>query len=348
MKALKFSLGFIFTIISIISFGQEEYTKKFQEEYTISEGTTLEIYNKFGDVNVENWEKDAISIDVKIVVEESRKEKADKVFNNIKITLKQEGDVVKGITNITDKISNVKFRIDYEIKTPVYIKLNLSNKFGDVYINEITGKSNIAVKYGSLEIEKLVSDNSKPLSEITLGYCDKASIDEFYWGKIDIKYSKLSIDKSQALAIVSKYSRLDIENVSSIVAEAGYDTYKIGNIQNFVCVGKYTDFDIDKLGKKLDLDVKYGGFKVHSIHEDFKSVQVNAKYASINLGISPVASYQLDAEIEFANLDYPPGGRISRIKNDNEMKASGVVGKDSNPTSKVLIRSKFGNVDLEY
>ena len=45
MKALKFSLGFLFTIITIISFGQEEYTKKFHEESLWLLG--LEGYEKF-------------------------------------------------------------------------------------------------------------------------------------------------------------------------------------------------------------------------------------------------------------------------------------------------------------
>lgn len=348
MKALRFSLGFIFLLLTLSGFSKEEFTKKYQEEFTIDQNTTLQIENKFGDVKVNNWDKDAISIDVTITVEASRQEKADDVFESISITLEQSGDIVKGITELTDKIKNTKFSIDYEVKTPSYIKLNLTNKFGDVFVNEITGKSFISVKYGSLEANRLISDNEKPLSEINLGYCDRASIKEFYWGKINIKYSKLSIDKSQALAIVSKYSRLEIEQVSSIVSEAGYDTYKIGEIKNFVCVGKYSDLSIEKLNKKLDLDVKYGGFKAHNVPADFKSIKVNGKYAGINIGISPDASYQLEANLEYADLDYPSEGKVSRIKNDNDLKVSGTIGNQPKPEATVYIQSKYGNVDLEY
>jgi hypothetical protein len=348
MKALKFSLGVLFVFLTLTGFGKEEFTKKYQEEFNIDKNTTLQIVNKFGDVAVNNWDKDVISIEVTITVEASRQEKADDIFDDIKITLTQDGDIVKGLTELTDKIKNTKFSIDYEIKTPKYIKLELSNKFGDTFINEITGKSFINVKYGSLEANKLVSDNEKPLSEITLGYCDRASIKEFYWGKINIKYSKLSIDKSQALAIVSKYSRLEVEQVSSIVSEAGYDTYKIGDIQNFVCVGKYSDLSIEKLNKKLDLDIKYGGFKVHSVPAGFKSIKINAKYAGVNVGIAPDASYQLDANVEYADMDYPSGGKISKIKDNSELKVSGTIGNKPNPASTVYVQSKYGGVDLEY
>jgi len=348
MKTLRFSLGIFFIFLTLSGFGKEEFTKKYHEEYTINEKTTLQIENKFGDVKINNWDKNSISIDVIITVEASRQDKADKIFESITVTLAQEGDIVKGITEITDKINNTKFSIDYDIKTPKYITLNLSNKFGDVFINEITGKSFIAVKYGSLDANKLISDNEKPLSELNLGYCDRATIKEFYWGKINIKYSKLNIDKSQALAIVSKYSRLEIQQVSSIVSEVGYDTYKIENIQNFVCVGKYSDISIEKLNKKLDLDIKYGGFKANSVPADFKSIKVNAKYAGINIGISPEASYQLEADLEYADFDFPSGGKISKIKNDNDMKVSGTIGNKSNPEPSVYILSKYGNVDIEF
>ncbi|MCK4664283.1 MAG: hypothetical protein KAT68_15550 [Bacteroidales bacterium] len=350
MKALKFSIILILLLTQSFGFlyASNEFTKKFHEEFQVDKSTILEIQNKFGDVNVNNWDKDLVSINITITVKESREEKAEKIFEKIKITLEKDNNTVKAITEIIDKIKNTKFSIDYEIHTPAYIKLNLTNKFGNVFINEITGKSNIIIKYGNLEANKIMGDNSKPLSTLTLGYCGKANINEYNWGKLFIKYSKINIEKSQALIVISKYSKVGVENVSSIISEAGYDTYRIGKIQNFVTVGKYTEFNIETLTNKLDAEIKYGNCKITEVPVDFKSIKIVAKYAAINIGINPGASYQLDADIEYANINYPEGGRISKIKNNTELKVSGTIGNKTSSKSTVVIESKYGNVDLMY
>lgn len=322
----------------------EEYTKKFHEQYTINHSTKFEINNKFGSINIKNWDKDEISINATITVKSSNQDKADKIFKKINVTISKEGDLVKAITEINDKIHNSNFSIDYVVNTPSYINIELYNKFGSVYIEKLVGKSNISVKYGNLRADKIFDNNTKPLSEINLAYCNKADIGEFNWGKIFVRYSKIHIEKSKAVIIVSKYSKITIDRSSSIVAESSYDSYNLGMIQNFVVEAKYTDFDIDEIGKLIDLDSKYGNFSIDEVPAKFTSIKVINKYGKINIGISPDASYKLDAYLKYAKIRYPEG-RVSRIKNNTELKVTGKIGKHATK-SIVNINSQYGNVNL--
>ncbi|RLD62240.1 MAG: hypothetical protein DRJ01_06465 [Bacteroidetes bacterium] len=354
MKTLRFkTIILIFAIFAgnILATGKtnkrvlsEEYTKKFHEQYTIDHNTKFEITNKFGDINIKNWDKDEISIDATITVKSSNKDKADKIFNKIEVTISKEGNLVKAVTKIIDKIHNSDFSIDYVVNTPSYINIQLYNKFGSVYIEELTGKSNISVKYGNLKADKIYDDNTKPLSKINLGYCNKANITEFNWGEIFIKYSKIHIEKSKALIIVSKYSKVNVDNSSSIVAESGYDSYNLGDVQNLVIVSKYTDVNIDKVDKLIDLDSRYGNYRIENIPAEFESVKVLNKYGKINIGISPNASYKLDALIKYADIRYPEG-RVSKIKNNNELKVNGKIGKKATKST-VKITSQYGDIYL--
>ncbi|MBE9468614.1 MAG: hypothetical protein IMY72_09910 [Bacteroidetes bacterium] len=354
MKTLRFKIIILILMIfagNMFATGKtnkrvlsEEYTKKFHEEYSINKSTKFNITNKFGDINIKNWDKDEISIDATITVKSANKDKADKIFSKIDVTISKEGDLIKAITEINDKIHNSDFSIDYVVKTPSYINIQLYNKFGSVYIEELTGKSNISVKYGNLKADKIYDDNTKPLSKINLGYCNKANITEFNWGEIFIKYSKIHVEKSKALIIVSKYSKVSVDQSSSIVAESGYDSYNIGNVQNLVIVSKYTDVNIDKVEKLIDLDSKYGNYKIGDIPAEFKSVKVLNRYGKINIGLSPEASYKLDAFLKYADIRYPEG-RVSRIKDDNELKVKGKIGKNATKST-VEISSQYGNIYL--
>jgi len=86
MKKSAYKTGVILlTSLFFVSLASnaEELTKEFHKEYKASASTTLEISNKYGDVVIQNWDKYQVVIDVKVTVEMSSREKAEKVLNSI-------------------------------------------------------------------------------------------------------------------------------------------------------------------------------------------------------------------------------------------------------------------------
>jgi len=71
---------FLSLFLVSLSLSAQEISKEFHKEFTA--GTkTLEISNRYGDVMIESWDKDQIVIDVKVTVEMSNKEKAQKFLD---------------------------------------------------------------------------------------------------------------------------------------------------------------------------------------------------------------------------------------------------------------------------
>ncbi|OFX88761.1 MAG: hypothetical protein A2W99_04650 [Bacteroidetes bacterium GWF2_33_16] len=359
MKALKSkSILLLLSIQLIVIFtalaGTQEYSKNLHKEYPADQNTLLVIQNKFGNVNINNWDKNEVSIDVTIKVDHKNEEKAKELLNYLNVEFSQEGNTIKAITTIDDKFSRTsiswsdndkEFSINYEVKMPKNLQLELENKYGSVFINEITGHSLIAVKYGNLKINKIIRDNTKPLTEISLGYSD-GRIEECGWLKINMKYSKLEVEKSKALIAITKYSKLYVTKSSSIVCESKYDVYKIGSLANFVTTAAYTDFKFDEITKKIEVENRYGGFSVGFIPKDFEEIKINNEYGSAKLGIEESASYQIVGNAKYGDIDYPGTGRVSKIKDSNELSIEGIIGSDQNTQSKVNIITKYGNIKL--
>jgi len=123
--------------------------------------------------------------------------------------MSQSGDEIIAKTTFEDKLGksrtgNHKLEINYTVNMPKDIKLNLSNKYGPVFITELTGHAVINVNYGKLVAGKLLRGNEKPLSEVNLGYSN-AEIEEVSWLKSNIKYSTLQIEKSCCFQFRYKY-----------------------------------------------------------------------------------------------------------------------------------------------
>ncbi len=347
MRTLNYKLLVIlFVAFAGIANAQDKYEKKFHEQYDVNKETTFEISNKFGDIIITNTKVNTITIDAEIVVKSRSKAKADKIMDKISVNISKEGNTINAETMI-DNISsnNSDFEINYTVAMPAYVNIKLINKYGNVTINELHGKSVLAVKYGSLNVNKILDGNKKPLSSVELGYCENSRINEFYWGKIIIKYSKLKVGTGKALAISSKYSKLRLGTFSSVVAESGYDDYDIKSIANMVLTAKYSNIDIEKLTKKLKVENKYGDIRVNEMPDGFESVDVVSKYAKISLGLSLNANYKLDARARYADIKYN-NMKIRRIiKEDHGMEISGYSGNESTKTT-VKVVSEYGNVDL--
>lgn len=359
MKApiFKSTLLLIFVQILVITSAfavSEEFSKNLHKEYNADENTLLVIQNKFGDVDINNWDKNQVSIDVTITVDHRNEEKAKELIDYIDVKFNQTGNTIEAITQIDDKFSKwnfsfndneKEFSIDYKVNIPKNIKVDLTNKYGSLFINEIEGHAKINVKYGNLKINKINRD-VKPHNEIYLGYSN-GTIEECQWLSLTIKYSKLEIEQSKALIAVTKYSKLYVDKASSIVSESKYDEYRIGKVTNFVSSSAYTGIDINELYKKLEIDNRYGGIDVDYVPANFEEIDIENEYGNIDIGIDPNASYMIDGYAKYADIDYPYESRVSRIKESTSLRVEGLVGTDKNTKSVVKVESKYGNVDLE-
>lgn len=326
----------------------EDFKKNFSKEFQCDENTLVDIKNKFGDVNITDWDKDMVSIQVVITVEADDQEEANEYFDRIKITLDKDGNTVKGHTELVESFNNVDFRIDYEVNMPKNLKLLLENKYGDVTINELANHVDIAVKYGSLRANKLSYGDDKPRSQVYLGYSKSSKIGECGWLKVQMAYSTLEIEKSDAIMILSKYSTFYAEESNSIVAESKYDGYKIGRLKKFVTTeAKYSKYHFRELTQKIESLMKYSDIEVEKIPAGFDEIDIEMKYGKVKLGIEAGASYEVEAECEYGAIKYPESKNLSTHKGNTSQKIWGVIGDESNPKSKVNVECKYGKIYLE-
>lgn len=356
MKTIKLlSVLVLITITAIAVNGQDRVAKTYQKDFALTESSNIYLENRFGQMNIENWEKNSISITIEIKLDYPEGDKATRLLNAINIEFAQTGNDISAITKIEEEFmrkwnrnfdsDSKDFSIDWEVKMPKQASITLVNKYGDIFVNELTGKSKIELRYGNLKAYKLMKDNKDPLSSLEIAY-GNATIDEVNWFKADIKYGKLNIVKAKALVLVSRYSKIAVDQVSSIVSESKYDAYSIGTITNFVGEGGYSNYRIDELTKKFDLNVKYGDVKIEKVPSGFESIKFEGGYSSIYAGIDPAASYYLTGQAAYGNIKFNTTNRINRIESPTRIEVDGIIGNDQNTKSKVEITVKYGNARL--
>ena len=330
-------------------FGQNGLKKEYEQKFKVNESTTLKLVNKYGDMDVKNWSENVVEIKVVVTVKTSSESKARKVFDKVDIDFSESGNLVSAITSLNDGINNTSFSIDYYVKVPKYINVEISNKYGNLFVDEINGYANIAVKYGNFTINRLGRGKEKPTNYIAVaysnGYCNIAECD---WLKLQVAYAKVGIESASALIVGSKYSALKIKKCKSIVTESKYDhPFKVGAVRNFVCTGAYSDFEIGKLYNMLEADIKYANLEVDEVDGDFEEIKIKLRYGKASLNIPESPGYELKAESAYGSIHYPHNKGINRVVDQTESSVWGTVGNSKNPKARVSIDSKYGTVDID-
>ncbi|MBN2214328.1 MAG: hypothetical protein JW723_08790 [Bacteroidales bacterium] len=338
--------------VSVTSASDEDFTKKYKKEYEVRKDTKLQIENKYGNIDIKNWDKNLISIEVTITVRTSNEEKAARLFDQIDIEFAESENIISAKTSFDSDLGRLfqssgdkAVDIYYSVNMPKTVPLDLINKYGNVFINELTSTSNINVKYGNLKANRIIHSDEKPLTQITMGYSN-AKIQQCAWVKFDIKYSNVEMDASKALIFLSRYSKVFITKGSSLVIESKYDTYRLGRFTNMVATAGYSNFKAEEISNKIIMETKYTDLNVDFVPAGFERVKVDAGYGNYNIIIDPEASYKLDGYAKYARISYPDNSRVNRFNENNELRVEGLVGTDQNTGSAVTINSNYCSVKL--
>ena len=333
----------------------EEVKKEYQREMVPTANTTLKVINKFGAVVTETWDQNRILVSVTVKVEHSSSDRAKKLLDMITVKFTEEGGNLTAETvfssdfsSISWKGSNNSFSINYNIKMPASINLDISNRYGNTVVDEVSGHTRIEVKYGDLNVDKLSRGNVRPLNSLVVAY-GKATVEELGWAEINARYCGMfSVQRATALLVDSRYSKISVEEVSSLVADSKYDGYIVSNANNIVMTGGYTDLNFKRVNKKLEVDTKYGNLSVERVPAGFEKITVKAGYCAVRLGIDPAACYMLDATTSYGSLkvDDANFSPERRIIGNTSSEMAGKVGKCSNPSATVKVNASYGSVRL--
>ena len=199
-----------------------EYNKQYRKGWSKSGITGLQITNKFGEVKVKDNGGDSITIKVLITIDNASESRAKDLMEKIHINMQKNGGLITADTEIEENFKgNNSFSIDYLINTPKDRDLNITNKYGNVIVDELEAKGSFDISYGSMTAGKMKAPAGNPI-KIILSY-GKVTLETVNDANIEIKYSKLYANEINQIVLNSKYSEVNLGKTSSLTLDSKYD-----------------------------------------------------------------------------------------------------------------------------
>ncbi len=334
--------------------------RSYNKTLPVGKETSLEVFNKYGTIQITQWDKDSASIRVEIKASASEESKLNKLFDGITVNITDSKFLVRAQTDFKQNINMLfesfkgmtsklisydsKVEINYFIKVPEYLNLKIENKYGDVYMEDTYGSLIVSVSNGSFKANSIGKESS-----VTLVFCD-ATINSVVSGKIDASFSEITLGETEDLSVNSISSRFDIKRGGALRFESRRDKIFLGDISVLKGNSYFTDYNVARLSSILDITARYGSINTDMIDSKFESVTINSGFTDISLGFDQGSSYNLDIRHINAFLVLPDKNTKTEMKTLNEEKKEfmtfGTVGKDPGKT-RVKIDANRGNIYLK-
>lgn len=342
------------TLIILFTFGfltlhaGEDYSKKITKSFVVNGDAQLVVFNKYGKVYCENWTKNEVSVEVTITVEATSEDKANKIFNKIGIDITGNPSMVRAETSIESGAFNkgsTELSIDYKIQFPKSMSVDIDNKFGDIFIDEVDGKARIDLGYGMVKVKKLNNSSNNldiKFSEGNFGYVNRA--------EMDVKYTELTIDEANELIADTRFSELEFVKVGKVVLDSGYDEITVGDVNDMETEASFSEINIASLTERLVAESGYGDITVRNVGKGFSLIDIDNNFADTKLWFDVAASFSVDVNMKMGDFYFPKSNSnvTSQELSFTSHKYKGTIGSGSNITSKVVIVAGNADVKIDF
>jgi len=315
MKTKLYLIALSCFLISI-TYAQEDNFRT--QRFNFSKVEKLKIDNSFGDVSVQTYGGQMIDILVKITITTKNQKDPEKNFDNIKIRTTETKELITVVTeNKMNGNNSVKsFRIDYTVKLPAGVALEIENRFGDVTVSNTSGKINLDVQHGDCFVTQATAKGNQA----------------------KVQFGDLKID----------YADGNIINVQ-------HGDLRVTDLKNSKINVQFGDSKIEKITGTGDFDIQHGDLRIDNLQNGLTNLQIVSQFSDVKLGNILGSSYIIDLEGSFTDFSWDGVLKTSRddiriisqkkdIANTN-MKL--LAGSEKTPQNKITVKASHGSVEFE-
>lgn len=279
--------------------------KTIKKQFDVSSDALLKLKNSYGNLHITSWDKNTTTIEVHIQTSSDNEKKAQQRLDQISVDFQATNTTVSAQTIFSNNRwrwggDNVSIQVNYTVKVPVGNKLDLSNDYGTIYLNQINGSTKIKCDYGSMKLGKL----NATLNEISFDYTSNVSVDYINGATINADYSNFTIHDAKKIELEADYSNSIFNNVELIDFSCDYGDVIIENVGKVIGSGDYLTTRIERVEGSVDIEGDYGGIKIKEITPKAGNITIDGDYTNVEIGYSEGYHFDITATLEYTDFKY--------------------------------------------
>lgn len=332
-----------------------KYTKEktIKREYGVNADALLMVQNSYGNLNITSWSENRIMIEVHIKANGNDEEGVQERLEEINVEFENNASKVSAKTQFGErnnnwnwgwgKRKNVSVQVNYTIKLPVKNNVNLSNDYGNIYLDRIDGNAKISCDYGKIDIGELRGDNN----QIHFDYTSRSTFDYIKSAEILADYSVFAIEKAGDLTIKADYTNGIIEEMNNLTYSSDYGSIEVNNVNNVDGNGDYIGVKLGNVHGNVSITNDYGSLKIDRLAADAGNVEIRTAYTGVKIGYDPKYNFDFEISTEYAGVGGKDDFQINMSKEQSTEKYyRGYYGKP-NSGNRVSVTCEYGSIKFQ-
>ena len=343
---------------------ETKLSKSIDKTFEVSGRLSLEITNKYGNVIIETWPRNEVSLKIEIIAYGKDGSAAEKLMDRVEFDFKHSSDFLE-VESVFDRkksffkdllnavgdysaslLSKHKLQVNYELNIPeTTASITIDNRFGDIHLGDVEGRLNITLAHGNLRANKI-----EDYSRLSVNY-GKAKIKEVNEVNMSLKGAELELDYSGKLNLQSSSSAVFIGKVMVLDIESTNDKIEINEVSDISGSANFSELTISHLNEICKLNQSYGELTIKNVPGNFKSIRLNGKSTDYDLKFSRNSSFEtrIYARGDKLMITEYPGQREKRYMDEKSkfVQITGFFGSDQDER-KLNIDAQNGEVIIDF
>ena len=336
-------------------------------EEAVPSGSTIQIINLYGNVEVRPSESDRVVLDVNKTVRAANREEADRLSGDFTFQIKNEGTTYKVVSNRDDfsGTGNVRgerqrFKSSLTIQVPKESALIIDNRNGRVVVQDLRGQQTIANRYGEVDIRGITGEvrienrnGSVSIQDVT----ESVTVNNSYapttaksiGGNLEIHNRNGAVDVSDVkgnATISNSYAPISIEKVQGEVTVTGRNNgLDIDDVQgDLKAESSYQNVSIRDARGSVSLNSRNGDLSLTFERPPEKDITISNRYGNVRLELPSTSSFRIDSRTEYGNTNSEFDGIESAKTSNREAVLRGRVGQGG---PLITITTRNGDIHLD-
>lgn len=362
---MKCSILFFFLpCMAFAGLDAEVAEKKIQRDFKIRSEGMLEIDNRHGNIDIAIGPVGSIKMEIFISVSSGSKSRSEEALDRIDVMFEEGNNRVSAVTEIESEgtgwktwFSSGKLKLDirYQVLVPADVFLELTNKFGNIYVETTNRDLDIELSYGELNLGDINADLT-----LEMNYSE-GTLSQILDGTFELDYSDIEMENAEQVTLEMKYGNLKAGSIKKLTLESASSDLRFISVDKMDIDSKYgnihveqagemntessfTTITVDELTSDGNFNMRYGDLKIYKVQRSFSALNINTSYTGVQLKFAPGASYTLDAVTNYCDIVYTQLKVTESIAKNTNRVIKGTVGTGS---ARVNARMNYGELRLE-
>lgn len=347
--------------IDIFPITGEEYNYTEHYESDAIPGSTIEIVNRYGNIDVRPDTVDRITVDVEKTVIAETQEDADELAQVLVFGIRQEAPgyrIVSTFNRDQNSVRGRRFRTSLTIRVPVSSSLRVDNRNGDIMLIGLQGDQSVDNGFGAVTIRdvsgNLDLDNRNGTVTVE-NVTGSVSVDNsFAQTHVRNIGADLSVDTRNGLLEVSDvdgdatlenaFAPVRVSNVNGdLSVDSNNSEVEIAGIAGRIAVETaFQNIDVRDARRGVSVENRNGDVDVRFSEPPPEDVTITTQFSNVTLILPASSQFDLDLSTRFGEIDTDLGLRVA-----SDGPGRGLTGRIGTGGPTIRIRNRNGDIRLE-